>query len=320
MYTPTNEDYRIIEVDTSNRCQLKCPDCNRQDPDFKNLLANQKQLGPDDFKLMLEKFPNVSRFFLGLMFDEPSLNTNLLDIVKYLKENDKSITLNTNGNFSDSYIQQWKEVLSLLDRKDRIVWSLDGLSNETYIQHRANGDFQRICAHISTSTGTYKRPTHIIQIIKFKHNSEELKTKLEAFQRKHNILWNKPVWDIIESNGQRTIPTDKVQPTWNISKQQELKSLHIKSEDMWRSCTNPKHKPHTLLISHTKAIGFCLPNLIASLKSGNPPLNLSNTIGEINNYLKYFYKNNINNETCQFYCGKNSMLAKKDANLDYDIT
>ena len=67
-------------------------------------------------------------------------------------------------------------------------------------------------------------------------------------------------------------------------------------------------------------IVFCLPNLIASLKSGNPPLNLSNTIGEINNHLKYFYKNNISNETCQFYCGKNSMLAKKDANLDYDIT
>lgn len=320
MYVPTNEDYSIIEVDTSNRCQLKCPDCNRQDPDFKNLLSNQKQLGPDDFKLMMEKFPNVQRFFLGLMFDEPTLNTNLLDIVKYLKENDKSITLNTNGNFSDSYIKQWKEVLSLLDRKDRIVWSLDGLSKETYVQHRVNGDFQRICAHISMSTGMYQRPTHIIQIIKFKHNTEELESKLERFKRKHNILWNNPVWDIIESNGQCTILTDKVQPTWNISKQQEIKSLQIKSKDMWRSCTNPKHKPHTLLISHTKDIGFCLPNLIASLKSGNPPFNLSNTIEEINHYLKYFYKNNINNETCQFYCGKNSMLAKKEADLDYDIT
>ena len=115
MYTPTNEDYRIIEVDTSNRCQLKCPDCNRQDPDFKDLFINQIQLGPADFKIMIEKFPNVQRFFLGLMFDEPSLNTNLLDIVKYLKETNKSITLNTNGNFPDSYIEQWKEVLSLLD-------------------------------------------------------------------------------------------------------------------------------------------------------------------------------------------------------------
>lgn len=323
MFTPTNADYYIIKVDTSNRCNLKCPDCNRQDPEFRDLLKYKHQLGPADFKLMIEKFPNVQRFFLGSMFDEPTLNSNILDIVKYLKDHDKSITLNTNGNIPDAFVREtWLPVLNLLDRKDRIVWSLDSLSEETYLQHRKNGDYQRLTTHISMSTGMFTKPTHIIQIIKFEHNKGEIETKLEKFQRKHNILWHKPTWDIIESNGQCTIQTDKVKPTWDINIQEEIKSKHLVSDTIWKRCTNPKRGATTLFVAHTGAIGFCLPNLVANLKTGNPPLNITNTVEEINSYLKNFYKHDTitKNDTCQFYCGKLSALAKKEANLDYDIT
>ena len=338
MFIPNNEDYTIIEVDTGNVCNLKCPDCNRQDKEFKPLLKEKHFLGVKDFKLMIQKFPNVKRFFLGLMFDEPTLNPNILDIVKFLKQSNLAITFNTNGNFKDYTL--WTEILEQLQSEDRIVWSLDGLSNETYQEHRRNGNFFTIkdAIHFTTNykSNLKNRPTNVIQIIRFKHNEEELNQHLDNFKRYHNILWNKPVWDIIESNGQCTIPTNKVQPTWDTKVQARLKrtqSLYLETP-MWKKCTqttNPKVKVLTLFVSHTGVIGFCLPNLIDNLKSDNlitpiplilPTLNITYSIEAINTGIKEFHSYNkpASNKTCLFYCGKKSMLAKKAANLDYDIT
>lgn len=323
MITPNNQDYRTIEVDTGNKCQLKCPTCNRQDKNFKHLIKDNNWLGLLSFKLMVEKFPNVNRFFLGLMFDEPTFNPNLLEIVKYLKEQNKAITLNTNGCNIKFGIDKWKELIQLLDSNDRIVWSLDGLSEETYIQHRKGGNFKVITNTITQVTNIkLSKVTNIIQIIKFEHNQKEIEQNLDNFKRIHNILWKKPVWDIIESNGQCTIPASKVKPTWDINKQNQLKNEVPYSETIWKRCTNLKIGFTTLFVSHTGTIGFCLPNLISNLKSEHQTINITNSTETINSFIKEFYKSDtiLKNETCQFYCGKKSVLAKKEANLNYDIT
>ena len=321
---PTNLDYEVIEIDTGNVCQLKCPTCNRQDKDFDEHLKYIPHLGVDDFQTLIEKFPNVNRFFLGLMFDEPTFNPNLIDIVKFLKSQNKYITINTNGcndkNFSK---ENWKELVYQLKVEDRIVWSMDGLTSETYLQHRKNGNFKKLLTNITyvTNLKKFSGPLNIIQIIKFEHNKEEIELNFESFKSRYNRLWCKPFWDIIESNGQCTIPTDKVQSTWDINKQLEIKETNYTSNEIIKRCTTSKESL-TLFVAHNYTLGFCLPNLISNLKEPKPIIKLTDSIEVINEYIKDFYltENLLINKTCQFYCGKEAIDAKSKANLDYTIT
>ena len=334
MIAPKNTDYKIIEVDTSNRCNLRCPTCNRQDTNFKPLLKEKYFMDASHFDLMLQKFPNVERFFLGLMFDEPTLNPYIFDIITFLKQNGKAITLNTNGSNSKFGWYEWMKIASLLDKEDRIVWSMDGLTKETYLKHRVGGNFQLLKDSITTMSG--QNHTNIIQIIKFEHNKEEIEKEFPKFQRIHDIIWNKPVWDIIESNGQCTIQTKKVKPTWSEDARTQVRN-HLTLSGIQHRCLDKSEGEPTLFISHTGLIGLCLPHLVSLTKIQEAKegitlsnridgraypfaSNITNSIESINKYLDAFYASANVNYICQFYCGKNAIEAKTNANLDYKIT
>lgn len=331
MIIPKNTDYKIIEVDTSNRCNLKCPTCNRQDSNFKPLLKEKYYLDVSHFELMLQKFPNVERFFLGLMFDEPTLNPNLFNIIAYLKQKGKAIILNTNGSNPKFGWHEAMTLQRLLDKNDRIVWSMDGLSKETYNKHRVGGNYQLLKDNISAMSG--RNHTNVIQIIKFEHNKEEIEKDFPKFKRIHDVIWDKPVWNIIESNGQCTIPSKKVKPTWNENARTTVRE-HLKLSQIKHRCLDTNEREPTLFISHTGLIGLCLPHLVSLTKiqegiiqSGRVALdgthfniNITNSVEAINKYLESFYKTSRLNFACQFYCGEDAIQAKTEAKLDYKIT
>lgn len=313
---PTNETFTMMELDTGNVCQLKCPTCNRQDPEFKSELSKAKYLTVDDFRIILRKFPNVNRFFLGLIFDEPTFNPHLVDIIHFLKKQGKSITLNTNGGLNVK-AYDWLYIVNFMDHTDRIVWSMDGLSQETYQQHRKNGNFLQLLETISfviRNNQKYPGPTHIIQIIKFEHNKEEIETKFESFKLKYHLKWEKPVWDIIDSNGRCTIPTEEVKPTWDID---GLNKLHSDLTDDIIPDNPACLSDTTIFMGHNGQLGLCLSNTLESLKQ-REPFNIYNSIEDINQYIETFYKNFHQNKTCKFLCS--SKLQEKKLKLKLDIT
>lgn len=315
---PTNEKFRIIELDTGNVCHLQCPTCNRQDPTFEPVLKRAKFLTVDDFKVIIEKFPNVERFFLGLIFDEPTFNPNIIDIICYLKSKNKSITFNTNGG-NNFELLNWLSLINLMDNNDRVVWSLDGLSQETYQQHRKNGNFKKLIDTITkviTNSKKYPGPTHIIQIVKFKHNEKEIEKEFEKFKRRYEIQWNKPLWDIIDSNGRCTIPTDEVEPTWDVNGFYKLKNeVNEKLIPDNPACLNDI----TIFMGHNGQLGLCLANALESIKF-NEPFTIYHSVEEINKYIHNFYMNFYNNDTCKFFCSSHLQKKKLKLNLDIDIT
>ena len=318
MLIPTNESFTIMELDTGNVCQLQCPTCNRQDPEFEPHLNKAKYLTVDDFRIILRKFPNVERFFLGLIFDEPTFNPNLVDIIHFLKKQGKSITLNTNGGLNVK-AYDWLYIINFMDNDDRIVWSLDGLSQETYQIHRKNGNFQQLLNTISftiRNNQKYPGPTHIIQIIKFEHNKEEIERDLEKFKLKYMLKWEKPVWDVIDSNGRCTIPTDEVKPTWNID---GLNQLHENTLDDIIPDNPACLKESTIFMGHNGRLGLCLSNTLETLKL-NKQFSVYNSIEDINDYIKNFYQNFNENKTCKFLCSSKLQEQKLKLNLDITIT
>jgi MoaA/NifB/PqqE/SkfB family radical SAM enzyme len=303
---PNNEYYKEAEIDISTVCNLKCPLCNRADPKlYKNLnFYSDLEL----FKNIIEKFPNIKKFNIGFLVSEPTLNPNLLDIINFLKSKDKTIMFSTNGNtfYEDTIF--WKNLITLFDLTDEIVWSMDGLNQETYKQYRIGGNIDKVIKNIIRAEKLFPNLKQRIQFIKFKHNEKDLEF-LEQFKLENGIKSN---FDIIESNGKCSIINEdsNVSPTWDYDKWLRIKKTVLKSKTIDCECLPEQ----ILFIDAYGKIGFCLPQLTDSIKNGNP-ITVYDKIEDINNYIRSSYLNRFHNNICQFYCGNIMKEIKLKQNI-----
>lgn len=307
---PNNEYYKEVEIDISTICNLKCPLCNRADPKlYKNLnFFSEINL----IENVIEKFPNIEKFNIGFLVCEPTLNPNLLDIIKLLKSENKTIMFSTNGNTFCDNNSFWENLLILFDEKDEVVWSLDGLDQETYEQYRIGGNINKIITNIKRVEKLFPKLKQRIQFIKFKHNERDL-GYLEQFKLENNI---KTSFDIIESNGKCSIVNENsiVSPTWDYEKWLKIKKTVLKSKIINCECLPER----ILFIDAYGKIGFCLPQLTDSIKNGKP-ITVYDNIQCINEYIKESYQNRFDNNICQFYCGNimKEIKAKQNISSNY---
>ena len=169
---------RVIRLDTSSLCQLKCPLCPSTTGDLDRSIVGRGFLKVDDFRELIDKNPWVSEIEIANN-GEVFLNPNLLNIFEYAYKNNVILTANSGVNLNSVK----KDVLEgLVKFKLRsLSCSIDGASNETYRKYRVNGDFQTVIQNIEI-INNFKRkyksryPLLLWQFIVFGHNEHEIAT------------------------------------------------------------------------------------------------------------------------------------------------
>ena len=154
------DDIKKIVIEVSAYCNLKCGLCIRQ-----NVTKNKFLEIEAIENLKLESFKNA---IISLYGGEPTLNPNILEILKCIKI---PLLLGTNGGTHDEL--WWYNLPKVLPDKHAVLFALDGIDQETYSYYRIKGIYETVIlnmkAFISGGGNAWW------QFIMFAHNEHQVK-------------------------------------------------------------------------------------------------------------------------------------------------
>jgi MoaA/NifB/PqqE/SkfB family radical SAM enzyme len=174
-----------LDVESTNNCNLKCPMCSR------NFMTEKiGYMSWELYKKIIDEgaryeLPSIKLNYRG----EPLLHPQLVQMVKYAKDcGILEVQFNTNGFLLDE-----KKASELLDAGlDRIIFSVDGATRETYNKIRVGSDFDTVVNNIKRlikmrNDRNMKRPCVRVQMI----NMEETRNELDSFVEMWKPIANK---------------------------------------------------------------------------------------------------------------------------------
>jgi radical SAM protein with 4Fe4S-binding SPASM domain len=159
-------------IEPTNHCNLQCPECPS------GLGALTRPLGLlklDEFKKLVDEIKYTS-FYIQLFFQgEPYINKNLHEMIRYAQSNNIYVSISTNGHFVNE-----TNVDQVLDNEpDKLIFSVDGLDEESYQQYRVGGTFEQADKGLKAlikrkKERGLKRPFVEFQFIVMKQNEHQL--------------------------------------------------------------------------------------------------------------------------------------------------
>ncbi len=123
-------------IEPTNHCNLQCPECPSG---LGTLTRPLGLLKSEDFKKLIDEISDTG-FYIQLFFQgEPYLNKNLPAMINYAQSKNIYISISTNGHFVSD-----KNVDYVLDNApDKLIFSVDGLDEESYQKYRVGGTFEQ---------------------------------------------------------------------------------------------------------------------------------------------------------------------------------
>lgn len=124
-------------IEPTNRCNLECPECPSGLGELTRPLGLLKL---SDFKMWIDQIKDTS-FYVQLYFQgEPFINKDLPSMLNYARSQNIYTSISTNGLL----LNKDKINLILNDPPDKLIFSIDGLDEETYQNYRVGGTFKNV--------------------------------------------------------------------------------------------------------------------------------------------------------------------------------
>ncbi len=167
---PVGKPYWLT-VDPTNFCQLKCPFCPTG---AGRGVRDKASLRLEHFRHVMDSLGATLIHVDFMNWGEPLLNKDLWAMVAEAKKHGVDTMVSTNFN---SFRPQ--DADALLDSGlDRLVLSIDGMTQETYQKYRVGGDYARVVENLKALTARraerrQAKPTIVWQFLAFKHNEHE---------------------------------------------------------------------------------------------------------------------------------------------------
>ncbi len=168
----------VVGIETTNRCNLKCVMCPRQE--MTRPIGDMREL---TFKRVIEDIAGKVEFVWLQDYGEPLLNKDTLRFVRLARAAGLRTGISTNGTvLVDSIIED------ILDSGlDYIIFALDGATKETYERIRVGADFDRVTAGIrrflDRKTARNARTFTVLQCICM----EQTQAEIGAFARSWTV-------------------------------------------------------------------------------------------------------------------------------------
>lgn len=123
-------------IEPTNHCNLKCPECPSGTGSLTRPLG---LLNLKDFQRWIDQIKDTG-FYVQLFFQgEPYINKHLPEMIKYAQAKSVYISISTNGHFiNEKNIDQ-----ILQNAPDKLIYSVDGLDEESYQKYRVGGTFKQ---------------------------------------------------------------------------------------------------------------------------------------------------------------------------------
>jgi len=162
----------ILQVEPTSRCNLRCLVC----PVASGL---ERPGGDMDFSLYKGLIDELEEALLLVMFwdwGEPFLNPKAYEMINYARSREIKVMASTNGHAFAAGDHAREVVESGLDV---LVFSVDGITQETYRRYRRGGDLDAVLEGIRRVVSEKKRQNSQTPLVNFRfivmrHGEEEL--------------------------------------------------------------------------------------------------------------------------------------------------
>ncbi|MDD4909394.1 MAG: radical SAM protein [Candidatus Omnitrophica bacterium] len=161
-----------LVIDPSNICNLKCPFC----PTGQGRGSREKGVFPiERFEGIIDKLGKYLIHIDFVNWGEPLLNKQVFEMIKTAKKYRVDTKMDSNFTFFNEETAG-RMIESGLDK---VIVSLDGLSQETYSKYRVGGDFEAVMAGLKALLRKKKEmnshtPYVSWQFLVFRHNEHEI--------------------------------------------------------------------------------------------------------------------------------------------------
>lgn len=165
------KDIRDIHLELTSKCQARCPMCPRRvNGGILNPLVDIAEISLEQFKRWFSSdFINqLDNFIMCGNLGDPIVAQDCLEIFKYLRESNPSITLSMHTNGSARHIQWWRDLAQV---NVKVKFGIDGLQ-DTHSLYRIDTSFSTI---IRNATEFIKAGGEAEwHMLVFKHNEHEI--------------------------------------------------------------------------------------------------------------------------------------------------
>jgi len=227
-----------FSIEPTTACNLRCPECPSGLRSFSRATGN---LQPETFRKALDLL-SPHAFAVTLYFQgEPFINKHFFDLVKMAVSSKLYTITSTNGHFLDD--DNCEKIIQ--SGLDRIIISVDGLTQETYQKYRIEGRLNKVIEGMKRLSSLKQKqasnkPQIVAQFIAFKHNEHELKN-VHAFLLSHGAdrIQVKTAQVYNEQNAENLLPDDPSLSRYELDAQGKLKirnKLLNQCWRMWSSC------------------------------------------------------------------------------------
>jgi len=160
-----------LTIEPTNRCNLSCPEC----PSGNGAMTRpQGMLAFEDFRGIVDEVRREV-FYLQLFFQgEPFINNRLLDMIRYAHDRRMYVSVSTNAH----YIRETTATELVASGLDRLIVSIDGLTQEVYEQYRVGGTLAKVHEALELLQGERRRRGSgmelVLQLLVTRQNEEQL--------------------------------------------------------------------------------------------------------------------------------------------------
>ncbi len=158
-----------IQIEISNRCNLKCPMCPRGQ---NKAIRNKNDISIEFFKGIISELQEHNPKIQLWNYGEPFLHKQANALIKSIPKKFSDCSISTNGHFMTRELA--KSIIS--SGITELIFAIDGITEETYRKYRINGSLSTVLANLRTfSELNFDKNIKVtIQFIAFKHNLHEI--------------------------------------------------------------------------------------------------------------------------------------------------
>lgn len=202
-------DIKIVDIELSNICNLKCPLCISQLKNFKFFIKKLPKKFIDINKLLikLSEYPNIEEINIGGNLSEPTLHPELIKFIDYFYYKNIQINLFTNGTLHN--INWWKKLSTHFNSNSKIIFTICGTTQAIHEKYRVGSKLNNILENALA----FKNNNHndVMQYIKFEYNKNEDNNKifniLKQFSN-YKIIDTDPIYERFNIN--KTLANNKI--------------------------------------------------------------------------------------------------------------
>ena len=130
---------KLITVEPTNHCDLKCPLCPTGIGD-KSVEYGLLRL--EKFKKVIDIFGKWAQTIQLFSWGEPTLNKSFIEMIRYASQDPYKIRSSTSVNLNNVTDEQIKGLLT--SNLDLLTISIDGITQEIYEKYRVGGNLKTV--------------------------------------------------------------------------------------------------------------------------------------------------------------------------------